>query len=64
MPDLDVQQMNIADVRKSLSEMRREWAKHSDVRPFLPSFQLANGMLMSDFALRFIMGHHAKRQQR
>jgi len=59
-----MEQMNIADVRKSLAEMRREWAKHSEVRPFLPSSRLGNGIVVSDFALRFVMGHHAKRQSR
>jgi len=60
-----IQDMSVAEVRKSLAYMRKEWARHSRVMPFFPSQTLPNSSLMvSDFAFRFVMGHHHKRHQR
>ena len=60
-----IQDMTVAEVRKSLAYMRKEWSKHSRVMPFFPSQLLPNSPLMvSDFAFRFVMGHHHKRHQR
>ena len=60
-----IQDMSVAEVRKSLAFMRKEWSKHSRVMPFFPSQSLPNtDMMISDFAFRFVMGHHHKRHQR
>lgn len=57
-----INDMPVADVRKSLAYMRKEWSKHSRVMPFFPSQALPSGdILVSDFAFRFVMGHHHKR---
>lgn len=57
--------MSVAEVRKSLAYMRKEWSKHSRVLPFFPCQELPNtSMVVSDFAFRFVMGHHHKRHQK
>ena len=57
--------MSVAEVRKALSHMRREWQKHSCVRPFFPCHTLPTSeMTISEFAFRFVMGHHHKRHQK
>lgn len=57
-----VTDMTVADVRKSLACMRREWLKHSCVLPFFPSQELSTKeQTISEFAFRFVMGHHHKR---
>ena len=53
--------MTVADVRKALSSMRKEWNKHSCVQPFFPSQMITPEMTVSEFAFKFVMGHHAKR---
>ena len=60
-----IHNMSVAEVRKSLAYMRKEWARHSRIIPFFPSQTLpCSDMLISDFAFRFVMGHHHKRHQR
>lgn len=56
-----IHEMSVADVRKALSNMRKEWQKHNYVQPFFPSKQLTDNMSVSEFAFKFVMGHHAKR---
>ena len=57
--------MSVAEVRKALSHMRRDWQKHSCVHPFFPCQTLpASTMTISEFAFRFVMGHHHKRHQK
>lgn len=56
-----ISDMSVADVRKALSNMRKEWQRHSYVNPFFPSKMLTEDMTISEFAFKFIMGHHAKR---
>lgn len=57
--------MSVAEVRKALSHMRREWQKHSCVHPFFPCQMLpASSLTISEFAFRFVMGHHHKRHQK
>lgn len=56
-----IQEMTVAEVRKSLAQMRRDWVNHSAVQPFYPSDDLVNGMSVAEFAFRFVMGHHQKR---
>ena len=60
-----VNEMTVAEVRKSLAHMRREWGRHSTVCPFFPAAQLPmRDMSISEFAFQFVMGHHAKRHHR
>ena len=57
--------MSVAEVRKSLAYMRKEWSRHTHVLPFFPCQPLPNtNMVVSDFAFRFVMGHHHKRHQK
>jgi hypothetical protein len=56
-----INNMSVADVRKALSNMRREWSKHSCVQPFYPSKMLTEDMTIAEFSFKFVMGHHAKR---
>jgi hypothetical protein len=56
-----IHEMTVADVRKALSLMRKEWAKHSNVKPFFPSYKLTNDLTISEFSFKFVLGHHAKR---
>ena len=60
-----VREMSVAEVRKALSHMRREWGRHSCVLPFFPCQQLPDTSLtISEFAFKFVMGHHHKRHQK
>lgn len=60
-----IQDMTVAEVRKSLAHMRKEWNKHSGVQPFFPCATLPNSRTsMSEFAFRFVMGHHEKRHNK
>ncbi len=60
-----INDMSVAEVRKALSHMRKEWSKHSGVIPFHPCNELpGTQMSISDFAFRFVMGHHHKRHQK
>lgn len=56
-----IQNMSVADVRKALALMRKEWTNHTFVQPFFPSKKLIDDMTIAEFAFRFVMGHHAKR---
>jgi hypothetical protein len=56
-----INNMSVADVRKALSNMRKEWTKHSVVHPFFPSYHVTEELTISEFAFKFVMGHHAKR---
>lgn len=57
--------MSVAEVRKALAFMRKEWSKHSSVVPFFSCRPLPNtDLVISDFAFRFVMGHHHKRHQK
>ena len=60
-----IHNMSVAEVRKALSFMRKEWTKHSCVMPFFPCHILPGSALsVSEFAFRFVMGHHHKRHQK
>lgn len=57
--------MSVAEVRKALSYMRKEWSRHSCVMPFFTSQELPNSnMSVAEFSFRFVMGHHHKRHQK
>jgi len=59
-----INNMSVADVRKSLAMMRKNWARHSCVQPFFPSKILTNDLMVSEFAFKFVMGHHHKRHSK
>lgn len=60
-----ISDLSVAEVRKALAFMRREWAAHSCVQPFFPCQPLPNCELtVSEFSFRFVMGHHHKRHHR
>tara|TARA_B100001741_G_scaffold146705_1_gene121051 strand:- start:1164 stop:1418 length:255 start_codon:yes stop_codon:yes gene_type:complete len=56
-----IHEMSVADVRKALSLMRKEWLKHSNVKPFFPSYIITDELTVSEFSFKFVLGHHAKR---
>lgn len=56
-----INDMSVADVRKALANMRKEWQKHNYVQPFFPSKYITDDLTISEFAFKFVMGHHAKR---
>lgn len=60
-------EMTVPEVRKCLAHMRRKWAGHSCIQPFMPSGPIVVDSMkisMSEFSFRFIMGHHSKRHTR
>lgn len=59
-----IDDMTVAEVRKSLALLRKEWSNHSAMHPICPSAPLINDMSMSEFCFRFVMGHHHKRHQK
>ena len=44
-----IHEMSVADVRKALSLMRKEWLKHSNVKPFFPSYLITDELLYQNF---------------
>lgn len=60
-----INSMTVAEVRKALAHMRKEWSRHSSVHPFFPCQPMpSTTMTVSEFAFRFVMGHHHKRHQK
>ena len=59
-----ISNMSVADVRKALANMRKDWAKHSCVQPFFTSAKLTEELSVSEFAFKFVMGHHHKRHSK
>lgn len=62
--DKKIEDMSVAEVRKALSQMRKEWNQHSVMKPFYPCKTLINNLSTSEFAFQFVMGHHHKRHQK
>jgi len=56
--------MTVADVRKSLAVLRKEWESHAKMSPICLSMKVSDSMCASEFAFLFIMGHHEKRHQK
>lgn len=56
--------LNVADVRRMLSHIRKNWAGHEPMQPFFPSSELPNGMTISEFSFYFIFNHHEKRHHK
>jgi hypothetical protein len=57
-------ELNVADVRRILSHIRKSWTSHEPMQPFFPSSELGNGMTISEFSFYFIFNHHEKRHQK
>lgn len=60
----NIESMSVAEVRKALAQMRKEWSQHSVMHPFCPCKILIKNMTTSEFAFEFVMGHHHKRHQK
>lgn len=60
----NIEDMSVAEVRKALAQMRKEWSQHSVMRPFFPCKVLIKDISTSEFAFQFVMGHHHKRHQK
>ena len=63
-----IENMTVAEVRKSLSHIRKKWEQTSiDAKspPFYPSDTIGiRDMQVEEFALLFAIGHHRKRCQK
>ena len=59
--DLD---LSVAEVRRTLAKIRKQWKQHSAIQPFIPSHSITDDLLISDFSFRFILAHHNKRHHR
>lgn len=55
--------MSVADVRKCLGEVRKQWTQQTVDHPFFSTDKLSNGMMIQEFSLRFQKGHHQKRHR-
>lgn len=58
--------MSVAEVRKALSFMRKEWTNHSSIHPFFTCKKIGDGddLTIALFSFRFVMGHHEKRHSK
>ena len=59
-----IDEMSVAEIRKSLAAIRRDWSRHSPIHPVYTCTVLAHNMSMAEFCFRFVMGHHAKRHHK
>ena len=57
----DLPRMQVSEVRRCLSLVRRHWDEHAPDAPMLLSGMLPNNMMISDFCFVFVVGHHTKR---
>ena len=56
--------MTVAEVRRSLADLRAAWRAHDPAAPFSITSKVTETMSYADFALMFVMGHHRKRHQK
>lgn len=56
--------MTVANVRKSLGEVRKKAEQSNERKPLYLTDVLSNGMKISDFCLQFVKGHHQKRHSK
>lgn len=56
--------MNVAEVRKCLTMVRKLWDNNAPESPICLSEVMPNEMLVSEFCFYFVMGHHAKRHNK
>tara|TARA_Y100000991_G_C21910782_1_gene322215 strand:+ start:552 stop:755 length:204 start_codon:yes stop_codon:yes gene_type:complete len=62
MSEIDIKNMNVAQVRKALSTLRSSWENHSPLTPFCLSEKIEGEITFSQFCFTFVMNHHSKRQ--
>ena len=56
------QATRVADIRKALSNMRKQWENHSPITPIYTSTPVLPGReSMSEFSFKFVINHYAKR---
>lgn len=56
--------MTVAEVRRALSEMRQRAAVACPESPLWIVDRLSNGMMIAEFAQKFVYGHHLKRHNK
>jgi hypothetical protein len=59
-----IDDMTVTEVRKHLSDIRSKWKNRSRDYPFYITDTLQNGLTVGDFALKFLQGHHRKRNNK
>jgi hypothetical protein len=60
----DLTQLSVADVRKALSALRKAWERHEPFDAINPSSEVLPGISMSQFCVKLVMEHHAKRHSK
>lgn len=56
--------IDVADVRRSLSSIRKAWDAQTPSSPLFISDSLDVGTTISDFCFTFVLGHHTKRKEK
>lgn len=59
-----VQDYTVAEVRRSLSELRTVWADNETSTPFSVHMTNFNDMEFCQFCFLFVQGHHKKRHKK
>jgi hypothetical protein len=59
-----IPEMTVAEVRKSLGEVRRRAATQTPEQPFFITDSLTPDFTMQQFCLKFVCGHHDKRHNK
>jgi hypothetical protein len=57
----NVSELSVADIRRSLGQLRIIWSNHSPSTPICITQELEVGMNISEFCFTFLMNHHSKR---
>jgi len=60
----DLTQLSVADVRRALASLRKAWEHHEPFDAIFPSDEILPGVSMSQFCLKLVMEHHAKRHSK
>ena len=61
---MELTQMNVADIRKALNNIRKAWDNNTPDSPMLPSTIIVDNMCISEFCFHFVLGHHTKRHNK
>jgi hypothetical protein len=59
-----VRDYSVAEVRRSLAELRAVWATGSTLDPFSVHDSNFKGVSFHDFCFLFVQGHHRKRHKK
>ncbi len=62
MSEINIKNMNVAQVRKALNTLRTSWENHSPVNPFCLAEKIEGNISFAEFCFTFVMNHHSKRQ--